>query len=148
VKRLLLSFLSFIIVLSFNLTPAVGSEKYEKIDSAFLAESLHIQKRIPVIVELCDDPVAIYSLKKFEAENYFRDKNFKLDCLDKGYKFRLIESQNEFLLKMEKSYIDYKFRQRCTTAINAVLIDIFGEDISKLLKLPEVKRVYDDRFTF
>jgi len=49
---------------------------------------------------------------------------------------------------MRNNCIDFKFKERCTTAINAVLIDIIGKDISKLLKIPDVKKVYDDRFTF
>ena len=147
-KKLLTIILSFVIVLSINSGSANGFQEEEKIDSLFLNESLNTYKRIPVIVEFKDDPAVVYSLKKFETENYFQGENFNLSNLDEKYKLNLALKQDQILSNMRNNCIDFKFKERCTTAINAVLIDIIGKDISKLLKIPDVKKVYDDRFTF
>jgi len=147
-KKLLTIILSFLIVLSINSDSAVGFQEEEKIDSLFLNESLNIHKRIPVIVEFKDDSVVVYSLKKFEADNYFQNESFNLSNLDEKYKLNLVLKQDQILSNMIDNCIDFKFKERCTTTINAVLIDIFGKDISKLLKMPDVKKVYDDRFAF
>ena len=146
-KKLLIIILSFVIALSINSDSAIGFQE-EKIDSAFLNESLNIYKRIPVIVEFKDDPVVVYSLKKFEAENYFQNEFFNISNLDEKYKLNLVLKQDQILSNMRNSYIDFKFKERCTTTINAVLLDIIGKDISKLLKIPDVKKIYDDRFAF
>ena len=147
-KKLLTIILSFVIVLSINSGSANGFQEEEKIDSLFLNESLNTYKRIPVIVEFKDDPAVVYSLKKFETENYFQGENFNLSNLDEKYKLNLALKQDQILSNMRNNCIDFKFKERCSTSINAVLIDIIGKDISKLLKIPDVKKVYDDRFTF
>jgi len=147
-KKLLTIILSFVIVLSINSGSANGFQEEEKIDSLFLNESLNTYKRIPVIVEFKDDPAVVYSLKKFETENYFQGENFNLSNLDEKYKLNLALKQDQILSNMRNNCIDFKFKERCSTSINAVLIDIIGKDISKLLKIPDVKKIYDDRFTF
>jgi minor extracellular serine protease Vpr len=147
-KKLLTIILSFLIVLSINSDSAVGFQEEEKIDSLFLNESLNIHKKIPIIVEFKDDPVVVYSLKKFEAENYFQSESFNLSNLDEKYKLNLVLKQDQILSIMRNNYIDFKFKERCTTTINAVLLDIIGKDISKLLKIPDIKKIYDDRFAF
>jgi len=147
-KKLLTIILSFVIVLSINSGSVIGFQEEEKIDSLFLNESLNTYKRIPVIVEFKDDPAVLYSLKKFETENYFQGENFNLSNLDEKYKLNLALKQDQILSNMRNNCIDFKFKERCSTSINAVLIDIIGKDISKLLKIPDVKKIYDDRFTF
>jgi minor extracellular serine protease Vpr len=147
-KKLLTIILSFVIVLSINSGSVIDFQEEEKIDSLFLNESLNTYKRIPVIVEFKDDPAVVYSLKKFETENYFQGENFNLSNLDEKYKLNLVLKQDQILSNMRNDCIDFKFKERCSTSINAVLIDIIGKDISKLLKIPDVKKIYDDRFTF
>ena len=147
-KKLLTIILSFVIVLSINSGSVIDFQEEEKIDSLFLNESLNTYKRIPVIVEFKDDPAVVYSLKKFETENYFQGENFNLSNLDEKYKLNLALKQDQILSNMRNDCIDFKFKERCSTSINAVLIDIIGKDISKLLKIPDVKKIYDDRFTF
>lgn len=119
-----------------------------KIDSSFPVNIFTLSKKVPVIIELSDDPVVSYSLKQFNNKFYFKETYFNSDYFDKNYEFKLIETQNKFLDWMRNNEIYFNLRARCSYVINSLSVDIRGWDIPGIIKHPKVKMIHDDSTVF
>lgn len=119
-----------------------------KIDSSFPDYLFKLSKKVPVIVELNNEPVVLYSLKLFNNQYYFEKTDFSSDYFDTDYNIDLIKVQNKFLNWLNRNDIYFKIRARCTYVINSVSLDVKGRDIQRIIKNPNVKKVHYDNLVF
>jgi len=119
-----------------------------KIDSSFPTNIFRLSKEVPVIVELNNEPVVLYSLKLFNNQYYFEKTDFSSDYFDTDYNIDLIKVQNKFLNWLNRNDIYFKIRARCTYVINSVSLDVKGMDIQRIIKNPNVKKVHYDNLVF
>lgn len=119
-----------------------------KIDSSFPDYLFKLSEKVPVIVELNDEPVVPYSFKLFNNQYYFKKANFSSDYFDTNYEIDLIKAQNKFLNWLNCNDIYFKIRARCTYVANSVSLDVKGWDIPRIIKNPNVKKVHYDNLVF
>jgi subtilisin family serine protease len=146
-KKFVSLLIGLLILLS--VSPIFASQgKISKIETSFFNKVSILNKRVPVIVELTDEPVVAFSIKKFEMANAYTQRSFDIDNIDESYGLELFKKQDEFLSIIEKKNIDYKLKQRCNFVLNALILDVLGADIPDLLRLPQVKMIYDDSIIY
>ena len=150
-KKIVSLLISLFIIFSISSSYAITKENL-KIDIDFLNEVSSLNRRVPVIVELTDEPTVVFSIKKSDHQNLcstlgLRNRDFLID-FDETYNNELTKAQDRFLSKLIDLGIDYKFKNRCSFTTNSIILDVLGSDLPDLIKLPEVKMVYDDSMIY
>ena len=143
-KKIVSLLISLFIIFSISSSYAITKENL-KIDIDFLNEVSSLNRRVPVIVELTDEPTVVFSIKKSDHQNLcstlgLRNRDFLID-FDETYNNELTKAQDRFLSKLIDLGIDYKFKNRCSFTTNSIILDVLGSDLPDLIKLPEVKMV-------
>lgn len=145
----IVSFCLFVVFL-FSFKPIHAQESFiQKMNPAFFNEVGLTHNLIPVMVELNQNPVAIYASKVYLQKNYFLTSSFEYGTNgEDAYRPLLVSQQDSVLQKLNQLGISFIFNYRCTDVLNSMALNVKGTDLIKLSNLPEVVRIYDDRQVF
>lgn len=134
----------------FAFLPVKASQSLSsKINSTFLTEVCNNRDLIPVMVELVDDPVTVYSSGKFKASHYFDSAKFDYGTNGEDlYRSKLVQKQDVFLKKLQQNGISFSFQYRCLDVLNSLALEVKGVDVKKLMSFSEINLIHDDRIQF
>ncbi|MEF3244977.1 MAG: S8 family serine peptidase [Caldisericaceae bacterium] len=133
-----------VISLTFSLLPKVTpiSAQESKISISFTKEQLSSSNYLNVIVELQDEPVIPYQLKK-EGEASLL--SIKISEGSGSYEKILTEKQLSLYAEIKKIAPDAKIGYRYQFTYNGFALKVRGSDIEKISKLKGVKKIFPSK---
>lgn len=132
-KRILVSLLAMSMVLLSVHPVFAGQPDRPVIDRTFFEYCLKQNDLIPVFVELKESNVI-----ELYAQAYSSRESVE-------YSEQLLNYQQDFLSRLNRTGLSYQLRFQLTETINGVSLLVKGSEINRLMALPQVSYIYNDQ---